>query len=90
MEYIILQLANSLQRKFLYRILILVLILLDQHDQWIPERQTATIHTFNAIMYSIQLDLSYILIERILVHLDRVTSVTAKGKCRRNKAIDLT
>ena len=60
-------------------LLILLLHILDQHDQWNPERQGAAIHTFNAIMYSIQVDLSYILIERILVHLDRVTSVTAKG-----------
>ena len=55
-------------------------VISDQHDQWIPERQTATINTFNAIMYSIQVDLSYILIERILVHLDKkVTSINAKG-----------
>ena len=54
--------------------------ILDQHDQWITERQAATINTFNAIMYSIQVDLSYILIERILVHLDKkVTSINAKG-----------
>ena len=79
-DQILRELVQSASYASINAILTPVLMYIDQHDQWIPERQTATIHTFNAIMYSIQVDLSYILIERILVHLDKkVTSITAKG-----------
>ena len=78
-DQILRELVQSASYSSINAILTPVLKYIDQHDQWIPERQNATIHTFNAIMYSIQVDLSYILIERILVHLDRVSSVTAKG-----------
>merc|ERR1712223_1845128 len=79
-DQILRELVQSASYASINAIITPVLMYIDQHNRWTSEWQTATINTFNAIMYSIQVDLSYILIERILVHLDKkVTSINAKG-----------
>jgi len=53
---------------------------MDNHHQWDVNRQDYAVHTFNAIMYSIQVDLSYILIETVIAHLDTAgNTITQKG-----------
>ena len=52
---------------------------IDNHSQWDPEKQEYAVNTFNAIMYSIQVDLSYILIEKMLAHMRLTNSIVQKG-----------
>ena len=70
------QVATSISIK---GILIPVLKHIDNHNQWDADKQDFAVHTFNAIMYSIQVDLSYILIEKIIAHIDTASNITQKG-----------
>ena len=52
---------------------------IDLHHQWEADKQDYAVHTFNAIMFSIQVDLSYILIENIIAHIDTACNIMLKG-----------
>ena len=47
-----------------------VLQFMKDHDLWDEAGLSRAIHTFEAIMYSIQTDLSYIVIDKLMSHLD--------------------
>ena len=60
-------------------ILMPVLRHIDDHRQWVSDAQDFAVQTFEAIMYSIQGDLSYILIESIIHHIHEAGSIAQKG-----------
>lgn len=47
-----------------------VLQFMRDHNLWDETSLARAIHTFEAIMYSIQTDLSYIVIDKLMAHLD--------------------
>lgn len=51
---------------------------MDEHKIWVQNPLEA-VYTFNAIMYSIQPDLSYVVIEQVLAHLETRTTVPGKS-----------
>ena len=51
---------------------------IDDHRQWEADKQDFTVQTFEAIMYSIQGDLSYILIENIIHHIHEANNIAQK------------
>ena len=51
---------------------------MDDHATWFDDHLEA-IYTFNAIMFSIQADLSYVVIEQILLHLESITKIMDKS-----------
>lgn len=55
-----------------------VLTHMDHHSVWVQNPLEA-VHTFDAIMYSIQADLSYIVIEQILAHLETMPAIPGKS-----------
>ena len=59
-------------------ILMPVLRHIDEHHQWEADKQDFAVQTFEAIMYSIQGDLSYILIENIVHHIHEANNIKLK------------
>ncbi len=51
---------------------------MDDHRVWV-QNPSAAVYTFNAIMFSIQADLAYVVIEQILSHLENMPTVGGKS-----------
>jgi hypothetical protein len=59
-------------------IMLPVLRHMDEQRVWVQSPMEA-VYTFDAIMYSIQADLSYVVIEQILVHLESMANIAGKS-----------
>ena len=59
-------------------ILVPVLRHMDDHRVWVQNPRVA-VYTFNAIMFSIQADLSYVVIEQVLAHLESMNTILDKS-----------
>ena len=51
---------------------------MDDHRVWVQNTHGA-VYTFTAIMYSVQTDLSYVVIEQMLSHLEAIQTVPGKS-----------
>eukprot|EP00096_Caligus_rogercresseyi_P008973 TRINITY_DN2958_c0_g1_i1.p1 TRINITY_DN2958_c0_g1~~TRINITY_DN2958_c0_g1_i1.p1 ORF type:complete len:787 (-),score=282.89 TRINITY_DN2958_c0_g1_i1:42-2189(-) len=61
-------------------VLLPVLVHVDNHRLWEEHNQTRVVQVFEAIMYSIQPDLSYIVIDRLMGHLDTTSAPKKKSQ----------
>uniref|UniRef100_A0A0K2TRT0 Protein EFR3 homolog cmp44Elike [Nasonia vitripennis] n=1 Tax=Lepeophtheirus salmonis TaxID=72036 RepID=A0A0K2TRT0_LEPSM len=61
-------------------VLLPVLVHVDNHRLWEEHNQTRAVQVFEAIMYSIQPDLSYIVIDRLMGHLDTTSAAKKKSQ----------
>jgi len=78
-DKILREVVNSATSISIKAILMPVLRHIDEHHQWEADKQDFAVQTFEAIMYSIQGDLSYILIENIVHHIHEANNIKLKG-----------
>lgn len=78
-ETILRELVSSASGSTVKAVLAPVLKHCDNHSLWEESRQPLAVHIFEAIMFSIQIDHSYIVIERNISHIERTISLVQKS-----------